>query len=110
LVVSFYTSTANAFPQNTLAEFSTKDDETQALFYGFMGGDDEEAVKGIPITLRALADELPNFRYFMAEGTQHTILARPEFYTTSVDGVAMRDWLAALLAGEATVMDCCVGE
>lgn len=110
LVVSFYMATANAFPKNTLAQFSTNRDQTQGLFYGFMGGGRDEVMEGIPNTLRMLADDLPNFRYFMAEGTVHTILARSAFYTTAVDGVTVRDWLTTLLAGEADTWDCCRDE
>ena len=30
----------------------------------------------------------------------HTILRRPEFYSLTVDGVAVRDWVADLLDGK----------
>ncbi len=95
-----YEATAKAFPQNILAEFSTNADEVQVLFYGFMGGTRAEVLAGIPAALADLQAELPNFRYFLAEGGLHTILAREEFYTVEADGVSVRDWLADLISAD----------
>jgi hypothetical protein len=56
----------------------------------------------------------PNFRTYIAGGDVHTILARPEFYTYHVGGRRVRDWVAALAAGEAVedvrCADCRVAE
>ncbi len=41
-----------------------------------------------------------NIADYLAPGTTHTILARPEFYTQSVNGVRFVDWFTRLLAGE----------
>ena len=42
----------------------------------------------------------PALRSYTSPGAMHTILRRPEFYSLTVDGVAIRDWVAALLDGE----------
>ncbi|MBC8172187.1 MAG: hypothetical protein H7X77_10960, partial [Anaerolineae bacterium] len=41
-----------------------------------------------------------NFSSMVVGGKSHTILASPEFYTYGVDGMTVRDWFTALLAGE----------
>ncbi len=95
-----YITTARAFPDNTLAQFTTAEDSTQVLFYTLMGGTQADALSGISESVAMLAEEAPNFRYYTAPGSLHTILPRPEFYTLETNGVTVRDWLAALLAGE----------
>jgi hypothetical protein len=42
---------------------------------------------------------IPGFRSYTMPGVMHAIIARPEFYTTSVDGVRLRDWVVALING-----------
>ena len=39
--------------------------------------------------------------WLTAGGELHTILTRPEFYTYAAGGHRLRDWVAALAAGEA---------
>ena len=95
-----YLTTARAFPGNTLAQFTTAEDSTQVLFYTLMGGTQADALSGIADSVTLLAEEVPNFRYYIAPGSLHTVLPRPEFYTLETNGVTVRDWLAALLAGE----------
>jgi hypothetical protein len=111
---ALYQATAQAFPQNTLAQFTTVADDVQVLFYGFMGGRRADVLAGIPATIEDLQADLPNFRGFVAEGSLHTILARPEFYTLEADGVTIRDWVAQLLTAEdvreVANVNCCAGD
>ena len=37
---------------------------------------------------------------YISPGDSHTVLGKPEFYTETLDGVSLRDWVAALVAGE----------
>ena len=43
---------------------------------------------------------VPSFRSYTAPGRVHTILRSNALYTTTVDGVAFKDWLTALVNGE----------
>lgn len=95
-----YITTARAFPNNILAQFTAAEDSTQVLFYTFMGGTQADGISGIADSVTLLAEEAPNFRYYIAPGKLHTILPRPEFYTLETNGMTVRDWLAALLAGD----------
>ena len=42
----------------------------------------------------------PAWASFLAPGSNHTITASPLYYTTTVDGVRLVDWIADLLAGQ----------
>ena len=102
-VEGVYRALAEAYPKARLAQFTTLLDTTQVFFYGLLKG---EANPG-PATAQEWSQKaqeslgrlarLPNFRAYLAPGTFHCILPRPEFYTLTVDGVAFRDWLRGLL-------------
>jgi len=47
----------------------------------------------------------PSWASFFAPGSNHTITASPLFYTTTVDGVRLVDWIAELLAGQTSHVD-----
>lgn len=95
---TLYEGLAAAYPDNRLAQYSTTFDEVQAGFYALMGGSILRFATAIPQAMIAI--DAPNFSYYLAPGSLHTILARPEFYETDVNEVSLSDWLAALLAGE----------
>ena len=48
----------------------------------------------------AIAAEAPNYRYYIAAGIEHTIMAFPEFYTEDSAGVAFLDWLRAMVENQ----------
>jgi Pectinacetylesterase. len=95
-----YTAAARAVPRVHFAQFNTTDDATQLYFLGLLG------IKGTPLVkqLAASYDEIhegaPSFRTYTAPGKAHTILRSNAMYTTKVDSVAFKDWLAALVNGE----------
>lgn len=94
-----YTAAAAYYPDVMFAQYNTLYDATQAFFLSMAPGTPplEDVLPG---TLDAIAQAVPNFRYFLAGGAEHTVLHRPEFYTTGAQGVTVRDWVAALAAGE----------
>lgn len=47
----------------------------------------------------------PAWASFFAPGSNHTITAGPLYYTTTVDGVRLVDWIAELLAGKTSHID-----
>jgi hypothetical protein len=96
---ALYTQAARAGLPVTYAQFNTADDATQLFFLSLLG------IRGTPLN-RFLAIDLeeirradPAFRSYVAPGRVHTILRSSAVYTTSVDGVRFRDWLAELIAG-----------
>lgn len=107
------------YPDNTFAYMTTFVDITQVAFYAYLSGIDLQAggeelfrqvaqewafkLLGQMLQINAAAE---NFRSYLAGGTLHTFLLRPEFYTYVVGDVTARDWFAALLAGEAESVGC----
>jgi hypothetical protein len=95
-----YIASAKRLPKVTFAEYDTAEDSVQLRFLK-LGGNDAASLQPLleanQADIRAAA---PNFRSYIAGGDVHTILARPEFYTYHVGGKRVRDWVAALAAGE----------
>jgi hypothetical protein len=96
---AFYIVAARQAPRATFAQFNTAEDGTQLALLEQLG------VRGIPLPV-LLARNLSDvrnanlaFRSYTAPGSLHTILLRPAFYLLAVDGVRIRDWVAALIEG-----------
>lgn len=96
---SFYIVAAKNYPEIVFAQYNTLRDSVQQFFMKLVPNTPPlEAV--LPGTMAAIAEAAPNFRSYLADGDVHTILHLPEFYTATTAGVAVRDWVAALAAGE----------
>lgn len=100
------------YPDNLLAQTNTYVDQVQVGFYGLMLGRDvlndsgaavltaSQWQQGLRGNLSAIDEAAPNFDYYTAGGPLHCQLPQAEFYEYAVEGVAVRDWVAALLDGE----------
>ncbi len=99
--------TALAHPRSKVAQFTTNVDLVQIQFYGVMkqfyppGGlcpypaaDWNQQMLG---ALQSDTAEVPNFRYYLAGGTYHTIMRSPLFYTEAADGVPFAGWVGNML-------------
>ena len=91
-----YASSAQALPQRTLAQFTTAADIFQIGYYALAGGDSRKWPDLMWQSIDALQHE-PNFRSYVADGADHTILPFDRFYTTSTNGVRFRDWFTSLI-------------
>lgn len=106
------------YPRARLAQYADAWDATQAWFYNLMLSDEF----GVPYVrqpftwgelpypdvwcdwhdqMRAYAQQtagqIPNYRYYIAPGTEHTILISPSFYTEKSSGYAFRKWVKRML-------------
>lgn len=93
-----YIAAARRYPQILFAEYDAAEDDVQKRFLAMSGADTStlrELLLANHADIRATVD---NFRAYVAGGSSHTILARPEFYTFQVDGRRIRDWVADLAA------------
>lgn len=106
-----FISSANAFPDNTFAQYNTFIDEVQVGFYGLIIGQPATdqasfitlAQQWAPALITNLAEidlATDNFYSYTAGGTLHCITGRPELYTYAVSGVTVADWVSELLSGE----------
>ncbi len=94
---SLYIAAGRANPKLRLAQINQDHDAIQLQFLTLLG------VPGTPLAplLQANLDDiqaaLPAFRRYLIPSEEHTILTRPGFYTTVVNGVPLADWVAATI-------------
>lgn len=104
---ALYTETANRFPDNTFAQYTTANDSVQTFFYFLQGAIGWNA--GMAASQEAL-NELPNYYSFIAGGDAHCVLPTVGFYTYAADGVNFSTWFTALINGtldeSVTCTDC----
>lgn len=101
---------AQAYPRSKMAQFTTARDDVQVGFYGLMkqfygpGGAcpnvEADWNQQMLSDLQGNAVSLPNFRYYLAEGTYHTLLRDPEYYSESSAGPVFADWLRTMLKNQ----------
>lgn len=96
-----YGYSAEAFPDTRFAQFTHYGDDVQITFYRF-GAIGASAQDWLDILQASFAElnELDNFSSYIAPGTDHTILAYPEFYTITSNDVRFYDWFVELLTGD----------
>lgn len=97
---SLYVAAAERHPEVTFAAFDHAEDAVQKQFLALGGHRTASLLDLILANQNDIRSEAANFRSYIADGDIHTILQRPEFYTQHVDGVRIRDWVAALAARE----------
>jgi hypothetical protein len=99
---------ARGHPRATFARFNHAADFVQERFYSAVGGDPA----GFPARLRAVErrlKRLPNYRSYLACGTNHCAFQGEEFFSLRVGGVRLRDWVADLAAGRNASCPTCRG-
>ncbi len=85
-----------------LAQVNSIEDSVQIFFLGQLG---HQVTKLEPLLSADLADERqtnPKLRTYTMPGAEHTILTRPEFYTTTVDNIPLSKWVADLVNGKSS--------
>jgi len=105
-VSEIYRALAQAYPKAVLAQYTTLLDGTQIYFYALMkkeaASSEATAREWAVAAERAVgfpASEA-NYTFYLAPGSQHCILPRPELYTLKVGEVSFLDWLRALAEGK----------
>lgn len=98
---SLYIAAAQAHPDITFAEYDAAEDAVQKRFLNMSGQRDVALQQAIEANHADIRRKVSNFSSYIAGGDSHTILGRPEFYTLASNGVAIRDWVAALANFEA---------
>ena len=93
---SLYIAAAQAHPDITFAEYDAAEDAVQKRFLSMSGQKDVALQQAIEANHADIRREVGNFSSYIAGGDSHTILGRPEFYTLASNGVAIRNWVAAL--------------
>jgi hypothetical protein len=97
-MTEFVTRVARAHRNVTFARFNHAADAVQQQFYAAVGGKPGGFQPRLRTAERSLK-RLPNYRSFLACGTNHCALPTSEFYALRVGGVSLRDWVADLANG-----------
>lgn len=104
---------AQALPHVKTAQFTTAFDDVQILFYGVMkqlyqypGTCFNPANRAsvaidwhnqMASTMLSYGAGVRNFRYYVAQGTYHTLLRGPQFYLEDTAGVHFSEWVDDML-------------
>jgi hypothetical protein len=98
---------AEAYRRARVGQVTTTFDPVQIVFYEVMkqfygpgGSCPNPAIdwnQQMLATLDSYADEVPNFRYFLAGGTGHTIMSSPQFYAEAPAMPSFAEWVGAML-------------
>jgi hypothetical protein len=94
-----YRLAAQSSSRIAFAEINSADDTTQAFFLHATDASSPPVRVLLARNYAELKGAVPAFRSYTMPGPLHTIIERREFYTTTVDGVSLRDWVDALLNG-----------
>lgn len=99
-----YNSVAAFFPTSSFAQFNTRFDQVQTFFYVLAKGtitpnDPADWSARMVANVEQISSETPNFRAYLAPGTEHCVINRPSFYTQTVGGKKFSDWVTTLLQG-----------
>ena len=109
LIPALYSALSSSYPKDRFSQYTTVHDLVQVLFYNIMVNSNEISQWNNPTpglfefwTTSMLTNAfyqaavLPNYRYFIAPGCQHTILRSAAMYSTTVDEVSFLDWAKEL--------------
>lgn len=97
-----YIGAAQRYPGIRYASYDNAEDDVQKQFLA-LGGTPTAALRPLlEQNLAEISQVIPDFRYYVAGGTMHTILLRPEVYSYEVNGTRFVDWLTALAQGQST--------
>lgn len=107
---SLYETIGAYYQDMRLSQYNTVLDDDQIFFFKAMGGGDAQAWSdAMKASIAGIEASTANFRSFLAPGSDHCILWRPEFYTVESGGTRLVRWLDDLVNGEAPPSVACDG-
>jgi hypothetical protein len=98
-VEGLYQDITAQYPESRFAIYTQALDLFQIAFFSLSGGSPSSwSVLRDALIERLMS--LPNLRTFVSGGFTHVALLNERVYTVSAGGISLRDWIAALLAGD----------
>ncbi len=86
-------------PAITFARHDYAYDATQAFFGNLAGFDASELVRLIDLNETQIEAGGVTLFSYISPGDSHTVFSQAAFYTETLNGTLLRDWVAALVAG-----------
>jgi hypothetical protein len=100
-IVDLNVTAAGAAPGLGLFQLDHAHDRQQRLRYFIHFGDpNPEVFAALRANRRDISAAVPRFRWFTAGGPDHGIMFHARFYSYNTEGHRLRDWVAAIAAGE----------
>ena len=94
-----YVEAAAAAPDVTFAQFNNANDGVRSGFLYLLGTPAPSLVPHVRDNLAEIRTAVPQFRSYTAAGEEHLVLTRDSYYTTTVDGMPLHQWVNGLVAG-----------
>src|SRR6056297_1666541 len=101
---------AAEYPSKRFAQYTTAFDETQIFFYNVMLNINQpwqwyNITSEVALTWHVMmrnyayttAAASPNYRYYIAAGTDHTVMATPKFYDEDTAGLSFTEWVKRMI-------------
>jgi hypothetical protein len=85
-------------------------DETQTFFGGLAGFNSENLIELIDQNEQQIEAGGVDLLSYISPGSTHTVLGRPEFYTETLNGILLVDWVTALVTGGTVADNHCTGD
>lgn len=102
-----YIHAARSAPNLRLYQFDHAHDDTQRFYLELANAEDLDVLRHLRTNRQIIREQVPEFRSFTMGGFQHTVLTRDLFYHYQSNGHRLRDWVAAIVAGEPVAsVDC----
>ena len=96
---SFFEVEGKRLGDFTFAQYNTHADAVQLQFLQLLGVSGVPLIELIDKNHEELRGAISNLRTFTEAGDFHTILSRPELYTSEAGGMKLVDWLSDLASG-----------
>ncbi len=105
---AIYEYTSKKYPNANFGLMSNYSDSVIRYFYGYPKSDCN-AVPGFVtagefrdglMEIKSITDDLPNWSVYFTEGTGHTYLGGDTYENTSVNGIALNDWVEDITLGK----------
>lgn len=94
---ALYIAAGRANPKLRLAQVNQDHDKVQLQFLALLGVPAQPLAPLLEANLHDIEIAVPTFRRYLIPSEEHTILTRPGFYTTVVNGVTLADWITATI-------------
>jgi hypothetical protein len=93
-----YKAIAAYYPNNIYSQYNTVLDSNQTFYYRAMGGTDAAEWSGkMKASIKEIQAAAPKFRAFIADGEQHCILPKMNFFQSEAGGTKLTDWLSKMV-------------
>jgi hypothetical protein len=98
-MAEYYAAVAGYYPAHTFAQFDYASDAVQTRYFAALGGKPDDFPAALAASLAKIKRSTPNFRAYVAPGSDHCVLPLARFFTTTVAGIPLADWTLGLAAG-----------